>query len=1308
MHASRLLYLATIPALIAANFQLDIRLGAEAGDESDKFCLGSIHTDDAEEWYSFDTIANSSFYNPDVEPFYTRLEDRLTIFSLEVGSRSLIGFLLDATTSPTASGGIYGIACQNSNWQTLNKEDVVLLEDNHGSAASFSFGVLTWEDDWDPFETAGLIVDPMGGILACSTTESPDGIDRTIALLQGNDGDLPVGLISTPTASHHVASIRPWYTIEQVDCELSEVPSPAPTAAPTSEPTRSPTLASTSSPTEKPKATRESRTSTTTVEESPADYSIEFLSAVPRVVPLEGDMVRIAVDNLEADFDLQLLGAEEPVEFEVSEECSEEICVPPGCTCLKFEAPSANTTHPDYVDRSPLVLTATNRDGVSRTSDSIFLRYASTFKCVSAEWSPNGDTIDSCETCPSGGYCPGGNRVWPQRGYWSRSERDLPIPCPNRDACPGVALARVHQRSPSQRRQSSLSSPASVALLQSDSEVDSSSTEVGTDQCLEFVNDECDGVTTPCLCRQVNTEACDEGFAGVACSSCAEGWYANGVANLRCHRCPDSDVQFAELVWLGVIMAVFLLMLAAAIVVLGNRELGTFVSLLIGLQQFFLLSASSSELLGVPASMTQWFGYFSLVNLQIEFFKPGCSNSFDWVVLLWLQLAVVGLAIILFIIAARIRPWFQRFKEERQLTRRIASCVCFCSEKHRRERLGLTSLHSEPGRGGFSGGKPQLKHQGTFRDVTTARKAFSPKFTLGRSLRDIRVAPARPKSPTSARAREPERQAPRAPQQQQLSATEREFDEEASLSSDMGSSASASSMDPPEKQLKKTLTKSKVVFDLPNNDQAEVVVKSELIKPRAVPQEANIATAGAVFRHRAVHSLIILASILYLQLITRAFQGIDCHTPPGFDHAVLYIEQDLECFSTEHYIALIYVAPVVAFSVFFPLWVLWILNRTRTQGVTIERNEQFGFLFRGLKFSGFNMFFRWTVLPLSLVIALQTTFLRDAPLRILLASLVFIFNFGIVASFWPFADWYNNAVQLIIGFAAIVQLLVLLADSGLESLQCHIDITRDPSTNSESTDAVEAVSICGSTSTELLIVSVLLVLVVGAAVMLNVRRKIYTGSFFPAYIPPDAVFASKKSRKRKKSPWDGLTTTGTTGRSKRTSAKARSLFSKMKRSSSGEKNGTRGAGAGASRRHLPAPAISMLSLSNLSLTDAHTLRAHKHVRSMSYSISSLMPQDTRRTQMSVLSVSDLDTLRRQRSVSPSISAQSVPAVARHRKSSLSLPKRAPLYAADTGVGRRTARRASAPGHRSRSPSRSFAFDAKPVADSEPHRRSVPV
>ena len=62
--------------------------------------------------------------------------------------------------------------------------------------------------------------------------------------------------------------------------------------------------------------------------------------------------------------------------------------------------------------------------------------------------------------------------------------------------------------------------------------------------------------------------------AGVACSSCADGWYSNGVANLRCIQCPDPAVQRAEIAWLGVFMAIFLLMLATAIVTLGNRELG--------------------------------------------------------------------------------------------------------------------------------------------------------------------------------------------------------------------------------------------------------------------------------------------------------------------------------------------------------------------------------------------------------------------------------------------------------------------------------------------------------------------------------------------------------------------------------------------------------------------------------------------------------------------------------------------------------------------------------------------------------------
>lgn len=69
------------------------------------------------------------------------------------------------------------------------------------------------------------------------------------------------------------------------------------------------------------------------------DYSIEFLSAVPRVVPLGGGTVRVAIDNLAPEFDLQLLSVEDIVEFEVSDKCSKEICAPLSCICLQFEAP---------------------------------------------------------------------------------------------------------------------------------------------------------------------------------------------------------------------------------------------------------------------------------------------------------------------------------------------------------------------------------------------------------------------------------------------------------------------------------------------------------------------------------------------------------------------------------------------------------------------------------------------------------------------------------------------------------------------------------------------------------------------------------------------------------------------------------------------------------------------------------------------------------------------------------------------------------------------------------------------------------
>jgi hypothetical protein len=42
-----------------------------------------------------------------------------------------------------------------------------------------------------------------------------------------------------------------------------------------------------------------------------------------------------------------------------------------------------------------------------------------------------------CISCPEGGFCPGGDRIWPIRGYWSDNERSYPQECPLPAACPG-------------------------------------------------------------------------------------------------------------------------------------------------------------------------------------------------------------------------------------------------------------------------------------------------------------------------------------------------------------------------------------------------------------------------------------------------------------------------------------------------------------------------------------------------------------------------------------------------------------------------------------------------------------------------------------------------------------------------------------------------------------------------------------------------------------------------------------------------------------------------------------------------------
>ena len=47
-------------------------------------------------------------------------------------------------------------------------------------------------------------------------------------------------------------------------------------------------------------------------------------------------------------------------------------------------------------------------------------------------------TSGVCLPCPEGGFCPGGGRVWPIKGYWSFNETLAPGQCVPLVACPGA------------------------------------------------------------------------------------------------------------------------------------------------------------------------------------------------------------------------------------------------------------------------------------------------------------------------------------------------------------------------------------------------------------------------------------------------------------------------------------------------------------------------------------------------------------------------------------------------------------------------------------------------------------------------------------------------------------------------------------------------------------------------------------------------------------------------------------------------------------------------------------------------------
>ena len=234
---------------------------------------------------------------------------------------------------------------------------------------------------------------------------------------------------------------------------------------------------------------------------------------------------------------------------------------------LTFTVPASNITGyiPLTLTYQPFPLDASSAAPPPTNWTGLDWLFATAVSC------PDGWLVDGyeCDACPSGGYCPGGGRVWPLPGYWSWNEVAAPTACALPLACPG-------------------------ALSQSQLAADGA--------------------------RQ--TSNCAEGFTGPLCASCAAGYYQ---VSQRCLSCGLQSTDRDELgVLLTVALALFVSM-AVCVATLSPTALSSAVSSLLFVQHLSVIGKLGAS--QVPSDMTwlsQVFGVLSLLNWEPGFIKAGC------------------------------------------------------------------------------------------------------------------------------------------------------------------------------------------------------------------------------------------------------------------------------------------------------------------------------------------------------------------------------------------------------------------------------------------------------------------------------------------------------------------------------------------------------------------------------------------------------------------------------------------------------------------------------------------------------------
>jgi hypothetical protein len=194
------------------------------------------------------------------------------------------------------------------------------------------------------------------------------------------------------------------------------------------------------------------------------------------------------------------------------------------------------------------------------------------------------------------------------------------------------------------------------------------------------------------------------------------------------------------------------------------------------------------------------------------------------------------------------------------------------------------------------------------------------------------------------------------------------------------------------------------------------------------------------FKRRAIYSLVVLATITYLQLVTRLLQGLRC-IPNAQGQSVLQIELTTECYTGAHLGTSIFIWPVlIAYGFAFPAWCFYITRRSATKGMDdLKRAEKYGFLYRNVhkRFYYFRLFTFFTNFALAMQTALCTyrcelcgcgcgcaavrTSFSNFPVllrclctaspvavSIFVSTTFLVINVLLVGTFWPFKTKLDN------------------------------------------------------------------------------------------------------------------------------------------------------------------------------------------------------------------------------------------------------------------------------------------------------------